>query len=575
MSKTFWCSDITYWASRFSSSARFDFLEANPQHDPDGIIRAQGVGGPTPQSGYLPIGFVLDPLTVGFEQAIHSRSGSFEEYVQAELITGYVDFIHDRNPDFTIKNQMFMDRLDQFKYSYQPVSRRNYVYVFEDKLTITRRFNDLPDWLDVNSLISGNVRYTESRIRGFGGDYGASRVDTLDENWNLRPGGRDPNTTFMTPIQDNRYDEDGIPFSNASITRFHETGLGVLFDIDIFQNTNVLIGGRFDASTATNRNLAEIDLGSIYVFGGAGTSYANPMRPLQNDVRVKGSDTGTSWSASLSHRLPYNLHPYITVARSSVALDGSNNSISNNIIQEGHIGEGGILEAGLKGSLLDDKLFFSFAVYEQKRTDVEADDDNPALLGAFASATETNGFEVEIKWVPTPSFFVTAYFLKQKTLFAPNRGGNQRIDARLVGFQDITDPNTGEVIYPAEAFLYGGHARVLMPAGMEAHKYASGNPDTQAAITTSYKFPNNLAVTLSANYLSSVDTGRLGTINLPSYAIYNLGLAYSISSWDFKLDFFNLTDERLYKARTGNNTGDFYMQALPGLRWQASVRHRF
>ncbi len=555
--------------------AMFDYLEANPEHDPDGIIRARGVGGPIPQSGHLPIGFVLDPMTVGFQENIHSRSGSFEEYVQAELITGYVDFINDRNPDLTIKNQMFMDRLDQFKYSYQPVSRRNYIQVFEDKLTVTRRFYNLPEWLELNSLVSGNIRYTESRIRGFGGDYGASRVDTLDENWNLRPGGRDPNTTFMTPIQDNRYEEDGTPFSNASITRFYEVGLGVLFDMDIHENTNLLIGGRIDTSTATNTNLAETGQGPVYAFGGAGTSHGDPMRPLQEDVRARGRDSGTSWSASLSQRLPYNLHPYITAARSSVALDGSNNSISNNIINEGHIGEGGLLEAGIKGSLLDDKLFFSVAVYEQKRTDVQSDDDDPALLGAFASSTETDGFEVEVKWVPTPSFYMTAYFLKQKTLFTPNRGGNQRIDGRLMGFEDITDPNTGEVIFPAEAFLYGGHARVLMPDGMEAHKYVTGNPETQAAITTSYKFPFDLSVTLSANYLSSVDTGRLGTIRLPSYMIYNLGFAYTVKSWDFKLDFFNLTDERQYKARTGNNTGDFYMQALPGMRWQASVRHRF
>ena len=556
--------------------AMFDYLEANPQHDPDGIIRARGVGGPIPQSGHLPIGFVLDPMTVGFEEAIHSRSGSFEEYVQAELTTGYVDFINDRNPDFTIKNQLFMDRLDQFKYSYQPVSRRNYIQVFEEKLTVTRRFQDLPEWLELNSLVSANLRYTESRIRGFGGDYGASRVDTLDDNWNLRPGGRDPNTTFMTPIQNNRYEEDGTPFSNAGVTRFNELGLGVLFDADIFENTNILFGGRIDRSSATTRDLADaLGHGPVYVFGGPGTSQSNPMRPREDDLRASGTDTGTSWSVSLSQRLPYNLHPYVTAARSSVALDGSNNFISRSIINEGHIGEGGLLEAGLKGSLLDNKLFFAVAVYEQKRTDVQADDDNPALLGAFASSTKTDGVEVEVKWVPTPSFYMTAYFLNQKTLFQPNRGGNQRIDGRLMGFEDITDPNTGEVIFPAEAFLYGGHARVLMPDGMEEHRYKAGNPQTQAAITTNYKFPFDLGVTLSANYLSSVDTGRLGTIRLPSYMIYNLGFAYTLNAWDFKLDFFNITDERQYKARTGDNTADFYMQALPGMRWQASVRHRF
>lgn len=550
--------------------AMYDYLEANPQHDPDGLIRAQGVGGPTPRSGWLPIGFVLDPLTVGFDQAIHNRAASFEEYVQAELITAYVDFINDRDSDFTIKNQMFMDRMDQFKYSYQPVSRINYVYVFEDKLTITRRFNDLPDWVDINGLVSANMRYTESRIRGFGGDYGASRVDALDPNWNLRPGGRDPNTTFMTPIQNDRYEDDGTPFTNASITRFTETGLGVLFDIDILAKTNILVGGRFDTSKATNTNQA-----GVYAFGGAGTSLDNPMREVTTEARARGRDDGYSYSLSVSHQLPYNIRPYVTVARASVALDASNNALNNNIINAGHIGEGELLEAGVKASLLDDKMFLSVAAFEQKRTDVRADDDDPALINAFASSTVTDGVEIELKWVPTPAFFMTAYFLRQTTEYTPNRGGNQRIDARLMGFQDIVDPATGAIIFPAEAFLYGGHATVQLPDNMEAHSIKAGNPQTQAALTASYRFPNNLSVVLSGNYLSSVDTGRLGTITLPSSVVYNLGLAYSVSSWDFKLDFFNITDERLYKARTGDNTGDFYMQNLPGLRWQASMRYRF
>lgn len=550
--------------------AMYDYLEANPDKDPTGLIRAQGVGGPLPNSGYLPVGFVLDPTTVGFGEAIHSRQASYEKEVDAELITAYIDFINDMDPDFTIKNQMFMDRMDQQKFSNQPVSRFNDILVLEDKLTMTRRFTSLPEWADINGLASANIRYTESKIRGFGGDYGASRVDALSPEWEFVPGGQVPNSYFSTPAENPAYEEDGTPFSNSSSTRFTEIGLGIMFDIDLFANTNVLVGGRYDTSDAKNRNNS-----GVYAFGGSGTSPSNPMRVVTTESTASGTDDGFSWSISLSHQLPFGLRPYITAARSSIALDSSSNALSNNIINGGHMGDGEILEAGIKGSFMDNKLFLTVAAYEQKRTDVTADDDDPALLNAFATSTETNGIEVEVKWVPTPAFYMTAYFLSQESEFIPNRGANQRIDARTLGFQDIIDPSSGAVIYPAEAFLYGGHATLALPSDLDDYKYKSGNPKTQAALTAGYTFANKLGFTVSGNYLSAVDTGRLGLVRLPSVVIYNAGLYYSINQWDFKFDVFNLMDERYFKPRTGDTSGDFYMQAMPGLRWQASVRYKF
>src|SRR5690606_13477696 len=41
----------------------YDYLVANPEADPTGLLRAQGVGGPLPVSGYVPVGMVLDPRT--------------------------------------------------------------------------------------------------------------------------------------------------------------------------------------------------------------------------------------------------------------------------------------------------------------------------------------------------------------------------------------------------------------------------------------------------------------------------------------------------------------------------------
>jgi len=548
----------------------FDYLVANPSKDPTGLLRAQGVGGPVPGSGQLPVGFALDPTTVGYGSYIHDRAASYEKELHAQIVTAYFDLISDRNPDLTFKNQLFFDAMDQHKFSNQPVTRLSDVLVIEDKVTATWRPKGLPEWLQANTLGSLNYRYTESKIRGFGGDYGSTRVDALANTWVDERGGATANSSFVTPMENPDYNLGGTPFTNRSVTEYTETGFGALVDLVIADRTNLLVGARGDISKAKNENLP-----GIYAFGGAGTSSSNPMRLITTGSSAEGTDEGVSWSASVSHQLPSGLRPYFTWARSSVALDDSSNAIANNIIVAGHMGEGELMEAGIKSNFLQNKLYVSIAAYEQSRSDVSADDDDPALISAFATSTKTRGAEIEVKWAPTPASFATVYLLSQESTFTPNRGANQLVDARTLGFQDVLDPVTGAVIYPAEAFIYGGRAQLALPSNIAGYDTKTGSPEFQAGLTVGHTFKNRLGVTFSGNYLSAVDSGRLGLIRLPSSVITNASVLYALGRWDVKLDIFNLSDERYFKARTGDTSGDYYIQSMPGRRWQASLRYRF
>lgn len=547
----------------------YDYLVANPDKDPTGLLRAQGPGGPLPVSGQVPVGMVLDPTTVGYDIYDMRRSAAFERELRAELLTGYVDLIYDVNPDFTLKNQIFADSMDQYKLSNQPFSPKNDIAVFEDKVTATKRFDDLPDWLELNSLASLNFRYTRAAVRSSGGDYGTHRSDAMSPTWVDYLGGMTANTTFANPFDNPNYDDDGFPWTSNSRTDFTETGLGVLFDVTLLKNTSLLAGGRYDVSTAKNINYA-----GVYAFGGAGTSNANPMRLISTEATAKNTDDGESWSVSLSHRFPYNIVPYVTFARSSLALDNASNQISNNIINAGHIGAAELKEAGIKANALDGKLFLAAAAYEQTRISFTDDPDDPTA-GAFATSTTTEGVEFELKWAPMRAFFVSAYALSQRTEYTPNEGGTLLVDARTLGFRDVIDPSTEEVIYPAEAFLYGGRSRLRLPVDVAEYKYKSGNPETQLGLTTGYTFANRIGVTLSGNRFSSVDTGRLGVVRLPQQYVFNASVSWSVGRWDLKADLFNFTDERYFKPRTGDTLGDALAQAMPGRRWQASIRYRF
>jgi outer membrane receptor protein involved in Fe transport len=122
----------------------FDYLTAHPEADPTGLLRAQGVGGPLPGSGQLPVGFGLDPRTVGTTSIDYRRANAYERELEAEFIVGYFDLIYDRDPDLTFKNQFFFDSQDQYKVSNTPSGGKQDVYVMEDKATLTKRFTNLP-----------------------------------------------------------------------------------------------------------------------------------------------------------------------------------------------------------------------------------------------------------------------------------------------------------------------------------------------------------------------------------------------------------------------------------------------
>ena len=226
----------------------------------------------------------------------------------------------------------------------------------------------------------------------------------------------------------------------------------------------------------------------------------------------------------------------------------------------------------MKASALGNKLFTTVAAYRQRR--VLGNADPQAVIGAYATATLTRGVELEIKWVPVRNSLLSLYALRQETEFTPNVGGALLVDARTLGFEDIRDA-AGNVIYPAEAFLYGGRSRIVLPADMPEFATKQGNPRTQIGLSTQYQLRNGLGMTLSGNYFSSVCSGRLCAVELPAARVIDVGLFWDARDWHFKLDVLNALDERYYRARTGDALGDALAQAMPARHWQLTLKRTF
>jgi iron complex outermembrane receptor protein len=537
----------------------YDYLQQHPEGDPTGLLRAQGPGGPQPISGYVPAGFALDPRTVGFDELDLRRPGAFERELQADFVTGYFDLVNDADPNVTIKNQLFVDSMDQYKISEQPFSQQQDVYVVEDKFTFSRRLELAPSGVDVNSLVSVNVRRTSARGLSGSGDYATNRGDAMGEAADASP-------LFATALLNPDLYDDGMPWSSDYSTESWELGAGAMFDITLHGNTNVVVGARVDHSHATNVDYAgTLDLA-------AGTAAA-PAVFRTTDARASGRDDGFSWSVSLMHRLPSGLRPYVTIAQESLALDENNNKYDNRVLEAGHIGRAQLLEAGVKAALLDERLFLSAAIYDQARTGVSEEDDS-AVLDAHVSATTTRGLEAELKWEAAENLLLSVYGLTQETRFTPNVGASIMVDARALGFKDVVDAS-GNVVYPAEAFLYGGRAFVVLPPGVTEYAEKQGNPEVQLGVVAQYQLGNGLGFTLSGNYFSSVYAGRLRLVELPEAYVFNVGLHWELRRWQLKYDMLNVFDERYFRARTGDTLGDQLVSAMPGRRWQITLRTRF
>jgi iron complex outermembrane recepter protein len=537
-----------------------DYLTAHPEADPTGLLRAQGPGGPAPISGYVPAGFSLDPRTVRFDTLDLHRPGAFERELEADYAIVYFDLIYDENANFTIKNQLFLDSMNQYKLSEQPFSQTQEVYVIENKLTATHRLRRSPG-LDVDFLASANVRYTSSDGYTLYGDYSSHRVDAMSGDG--MPG---PNTVFATSLLNEDLADDGAPWSNHYDTDAWELGVATLFDIVIDQKTNLVVGARVDRSHARNVDFAgTLDLRS-------GTAW-EPAVFLPADARASGRDTSVSWSFSVSRELAENVRPYLTLARTGLALDGNNNRYDNDVIEAGHLGEARLVEIGVKADLLDGELFMSAAAYDQARTGVSEGDDR-ALFNAHVSSTATRGSELELKWAPTPKLFLSFYALEQTTTFRPNLGGAVMVDGRALGFQDVVDTN-GEIVYPAEAFLYGGRSFIVLPPNVDAYEEKQGNPETQIGMSAQYELGAGFGVTLNANYFSSVYAGRLRLVELPEARVFNAGVYWTRHNVQMKYDVLNVLDERYFRARTGDTLADVLVSPMPGRQWQFTVRMRF
>ncbi len=311
-------------------------------------------------------------------------------------------------------------------------------YVFEDKLVFSRIFEG--DNLTTSVQLSPSIRYTDF---SHGDDYTNEYFDRRDLTG--------PSTALDRRLLATRIDDDYTEYYVGDYMNF---GLAALVDFTFENGFSALFGVRWDT----------VDMESSQPLDKLLFSSSNNFCLDGSCANLNASDDqdGISWTASLSYNSEIGLVPYITVSEQTTVIAGQGAEIQTSNIASGGAFDGSeLMEVGVKGSLIDNSLYFALSFYEQERTDFNAQ----AIV--TNSTDRTEGVELELRWVVNENLLLTAGYSKIEVVNLNTLENGGRFS--FLGAGDLlgVDPR----------LLYGGAPGGFVGAANEDSSRKAGIPE--------------------------------------------------------------------------------------------------
>jgi len=343
-----------------------------------------------------------------------------------------------------------------------------------------------------------------------------------------------PSTALDRRLLATRIDSDYTEYYEGDYT---DVGLALLADFDFTNGLNVLAGVRQDTIDISSSTPVEKLLCPEIDGDGNFLSYSADQFSIGcEDANLDASDTtdGTSWTVSLSYDSPVGLTPYFTMSEQFTIIAGQGAEVSTGSIDDDEYTDTSKLrEGGIKGSLLDDSLDFSLSVYEQERTDSNAQ----AIVTNQTS--KTKGAEFELRYLVNQNLSLTAAYtqIEVTNLNTEENGGR----FSFFGADDLTgisDPS----------LIYGGQFIGTVPNAETDGANKAGIPKNSYALSASYDFLNGYAASLSYFHADETPSGHSQAVILPAYDLINAGLSYTKNNWSLGMMVKNVTDETYYRS---------------------------
>jgi iron complex outermembrane receptor protein len=447
---------------------------------------------------------------LGMDQVLIAADDTLEN----EVTTLYFDMIYYSDSGWEIKNQLFYEAYENLNENAYGFSQFHDAWVLEEKVIFAKEYYS--NGLTAQVQISPSLRYTDFES---GDDFINEYFDRRDLTG--------PSTALDRRLLATRA---GFGYTNYDDGDYLMLGLAAMTDITWDWGLNLVLGARYD-----NVDVESTTPGGLTLFGtGGGTG--------DESITADDSEGGLSWNTSISYKTEIGLIPYITLAQQNTIVAGQGANIDIEAIpgshpgaplEQGYFDESELLEYGVKGSFLDDSLYFALSIYDQERTDVNAQ----AVV--TNNTTKTEGVEFELRWAVTDQLLVTAGYtdVEVTNLTVLNGGGFQ---FGFLGAEDL--PNVAD----PSVFFGGtpnGNSALTNPGAIKA-----GIPENIYTLTATYDFLNGYAANISVIDVDEVASGFSGAVTLPSYTLVNTGLSYEAENWSVNVTVKNLTDERYFRA---------------------------
>ena len=459
-----------------------------------------------------------------------------DDVLENQVTTLYFDVIIALGNDWELKNQLFFEEYDNINENAYGFSQFHKSWVVEDKIILSKTYDF--ESMSASVQLSPSIRHTDFE---HGDDY-------TNEYFGRRDLSQPVNTAVAKRVLATKIDTD---YTEYYIGEYTNLGLAIMTDFVWNNGLGILAGVRYDT----------IDMESSQPENQLLFASSNNFCPVAGCADLDAKDTvdGISWTASISYDSPIGLIPYITASTQSTMIVGQGAEVTvKNILKGRAFDESELLEAGIKGSFLDDSLYFAISTYKQERTDFSAQ----AIV--TNQATETKGTEVEVRWVATEKLLLTLGYSNIKVVNLNTLDDGYRYS--FIGCEDL--PNI-----PCSALL-GGQLGGNVSAGNSGGRRA-GMPENIISATGTYDFGNGWTVNGSIIDVESTFSGFSNSIELPAYTLVNLGFSYARNDWMLSVSGKNLTDEKYFRANFPNLFGSTIV--LPELprNYTARIQYTF
>ena len=441
--------------------------------------------------------YALNPATVKLVKLpldqIMIDAGDFN---RSTTFTPYFDVNVDISPNLHFKNQTFGDWLNHNKYSSYGFGAGYRPWTVENKSTFSFDYKPTPK-IVAHVLAGGGYRHVQVSAGEERNEF--QTVDRRDISI-----GATPNDRFVGP-----YNSDGtVYFQYFQKGHYGDAGVFALSDIALGSRLGVTAGVRYDRYAPDFWGRDDQD-----------TQFTH----------ATASQNAFTYNASITYRLPLNLRPYFTAATSRFLDLGQGNELDYAQVLNGtFLATSDLYEAGVKWSSLANRMYGALSLYRQKR----ASFNNQTRQDDYY---QTKGVEFEGR-----------AFLMRRLSLTTNVTLQNPLQLNVPFLLGIPPYLLG--LTPEQA--YGGRFIGLASIfGLKPPFHVGGQPHVVISPFATVNVTKNAGFTIGTSWVSSVRTGYISNVRLPSYALTRGSVFYQRGQHLINLAINNMFDSVYFQSQ--------------------------